>query len=196
MIYVRENISVCNINLDFSAHLCVCGTHRERECDEVQACLRSVKLCWAWPLPSRPPVEGPGGRAALRDRVHGHFLCRVDVAEKKWKHQALSPEACRCCQRAEPEVLITKPNIDTIILWQYHPAAAWAADFVDASLKLFILVPTGLVTPHLDWLNSLFGSPSASINGHYMQVLEVRSHLQSSPACFNYWIPYKKGRSE
>lgn len=48
-------------------------------------CRRSVKLCWAWPLPSCHPAEGPGGRPAACDRVHGHFLCHDGVTEKKLK---------------------------------------------------------------------------------------------------------------
>ncbi len=120
---------------NMTTHLLLCVCESVCMCDEVQACLRSVKLCWEWPLPSRPPVEGPGGRSALRDRVHGHFLCCVGVTEKKRKHQALPPEACRCCQRAEPVLYITKPNIVTLILSLYHPAAPRVADFVDARFR-------------------------------------------------------------
>lgn len=81
--------------------VCVC---------EIHACLRSVKLCWACPLLSRPTEEGPGGRSALRDRVHGHFLCRVGVTKKERKRRAEPPESCRCCQRAGPVLHVTKPK--------------------------------------------------------------------------------------
>lgn len=76
--------------------------------------------------------------------------------EKKWNQQALPPKACRCCQRAEPVLHVTQPNIVTLILWLYHPAArelliCKCQVKVD---KLFMpLAPFGLVTPHLDWLN-------------------------------------------
>lgn len=81
---------------------------REREgegecaCDEVQARLRSLKLCRARPQLSCPHVEGPGGRSALRDRVHGHFCARRrGVTDKKCNQKALPAKPFGCGRRAE-----------------------------------------------------------------------------------------------
>ena len=101
-----------------------------------KATLRSVRQCWACPLPSCPTAKGPGGRSALRDWVQT-FLMLCFCHKKKIKHEAVPPAFCRCCQRAGMVLYINtiKPNIVISILQPQPLAAPWLTDFRFARLR-------------------------------------------------------------